>query len=46
MGQYNPDINNLKLMQEESQVLYILLALKTKTVKVVLKRDREVQRSE
>lgn len=39
----NPDIANLKLMQEESQVLYFLLALKSKTVKVVLKTEREVK---
>lgn len=39
----NPDIANLKFMQKESQVLYFLLALKSKTVKVVLKADREVK---
>lgn len=39
----NPDIANLKLMQGESQVLYFLLALKSKTVKVVSKTEREVK---
>lgn len=39
--EYNdPDIANLKLMQEENQVLYFLLSLKSKTVKVVLKTER------